>query len=134
MRREGVGLRENCARSPESGGRAGSLYQRILRGSAKHFLRRGVPALVSSAESSQCSGGWPGAASSNCLNAFLCLALVSPTPGRWSPAESIEPQEEPRAGNLHARICEGKSRMAALLDHSLFRLPALLCPRTVCNA
>jgi hypothetical protein len=28
------------------------------------------------------------------------------------------PREEPGAGNLHARICEGESRMAELLDHS----------------
>lgn len=26
------------------------------------------------------------------------------------------PWEEPGAGNLHARICEGESRMAELLD------------------
>jgi len=26
-------------------------------------------------------------------------------------------QEEPSAGNPHARICEGESRMAELLDH-----------------
>ncbi len=28
------------------------------------------------------------------------------------------PQEEPSAGKPHARICEGESRMAELLDHS----------------
>jgi hypothetical protein len=50
-----------------------------------------------------------------------CLALVSRSPGRWSLAESIKPQEEPSAGNPHARICEGKSRMAALLDHFLIK-------------
>jgi len=27
-------------------------------------------------------------------------------------------QEEPSAGKPHARICEGESRMAELLDHS----------------
>jgi hypothetical protein len=30
------------------------------------------------------------------------------------------PQEEPGAGNLHARIREGESRMAELLDHRLY--------------
>ena len=29
------------------------------------------------------------------------------------------PREEPGAGNLHARIREGESRMAELLDHQL---------------
>ena len=29
------------------------------------------------------------------------------------------PWEEPGAGNPHARICEGESRMAELLDHPL---------------
>jgi hypothetical protein len=28
-------------------------------------------------------------------------------------------QEEPSAGKPHARICEGESRMAELLDHPL---------------
>lgn len=28
------------------------------------------------------------------------------------------PWEEPGAGNPHARICEGESRMAELLDHA----------------
>jgi hypothetical protein len=50
------------------------------------------------------------------LERFLCLALVALTPAWWSLAESIKPQEEPSAGNPHARIREGKSRMAALLD------------------
>jgi len=30
-------------------------------------------------------------------------------------------QEEPSAGKPHARICEGESRMAELLDHPLRR-------------
>ena len=29
------------------------------------------------------------------------------------------PREEPGAGKPHARICEGESRMAELLDHDL---------------
>ncbi|MER8448343.1 hypothetical protein NKH52_35060, partial [Mesorhizobium sp. M1066] len=30
------------------------------------------------------------------------------------------PREEPGAGNPPARICEGESRMAELLDHDLY--------------
>jgi hypothetical protein len=30
-------------------------------------------------------------------------------------------REEPGAGKLHARICEGESRMAELLDHDQFK-------------
>jgi len=36
------------------------------------------------------------------------------------------PREEPGAGNLHARIREGESRMAELLDQFLTRLAAML--------
>ena len=31
----------------------------------------------------------------------------------------VTPREEPGAGKLHARICEGESRMAELLDRDL---------------
>ena len=43
--------------------------------------------------------------------------LASLILARWPLAESIELQEEPSAGKPHARICEGKSRMASVLDH-----------------
>jgi hypothetical protein len=32
----------------------------------------------------------------------------------------VNPYEEPGVGKPHARICEGESRKAKLLDHSLF--------------
>jgi len=40
----------------------------------------------------------------------------------WLIAEPAlgQPEEEPSAGKPHARICEGASRMAELLDHHPF--------------
>ena len=38
-------------------------------------------------------------------------------PDLCRPTDSGYPREEPYAGKPHVRICEGKSRMAELLDH-----------------
>ena len=49
-------------------------------------------------------------------NVSLCPFHESHIPGRWPLADSGKPQEEPSAGKPPARICEGESRMAELLD------------------
>jgi hypothetical protein len=52
-----------------------------------------------------------------------CLSLGSLTRCLpWRPALG-HPEDEPSAGNPHARICEGDSRMAELLDHGHSRRP-----------
>jgi hypothetical protein len=50
------------------------------------------------------------------LERFLCHRLGSLTTGRLGAGY---PREEPGAGNLDARIREGKSRVAELLDHNM---------------
>jgi len=50
------------------------------------------------------------------------LPLTALTFGRWSLAETIELLEEPSAGKLHARICEGKSRWLCYLSRTISRL------------
>jgi hypothetical protein len=51
-----------------------------------------------------------------CSCASPCRCLGSLTPGRDTRPDAGYLREEPGAGKLHARICEGKSRMAELLD------------------
>ena len=53
----------------------------------------------------------------HCSTASPCHYLGSLIPGRDRRYDAGYPREEPGAGKLHARICEGKSRMAELLDH-----------------
>jgi len=53
---------------------------------------------------------------SGCSNVSLCPLHESPILDRWPLADSGKPQEEPSAGKPPARICEGKSQMAKLLD------------------
>ena len=63
-------------------------------------------------------GAWPGTASKRCSSAFLCHCLGSLILGRRRRHDAGYPREEPGAGKPHARICEGESRMAELLDHN----------------
>jgi hypothetical protein len=53
------------------------------------------------------------------LDRFPLPTPVSLTPGRSAQHDASYPWEEPGAGNLHARICEGESQMAELLDQCL---------------
>ena len=41
------------------------------------------------------------------------------------------PWEEPGAGNLHARICEGESRMAELLDQFLQKVRSVVAEKNL---
>jgi 3-oxoacyl-[acyl-carrier-protein] synthase-3 len=70
-------------------------------------------------------------------NVYLYLFHESPILDRWPLADSGKPQEEPNAGKPLARICEGESRMAQLLDIALAYLighttsPARLAPPNI---
>ncbi len=65
----------------------------------------------------EASAGSRGSAMSGYSNVSLCPFHESHIPERWPLADSGKPpQEEPSAGKPPARICEGESRMAELLD------------------
>jgi len=74
-----------------------------------------------------CEGGvseaWRGVGSNGSSNSFPYPNLGSLIPGRLSLVALGNLQEEPSAGNPHARICEGESRMAELLDQPLENAP-----------
>lgn len=60
----------------------------------------------------------PASAAQRCSSAFLYHGLGSLTLGRPGRHDAGLPREEPGGGKPHARICEGESRMAELLDHN----------------
>src|SRR5262249_12246010 len=66
---------------------------------------------------------WAGSCSRLWSPASPFLHLASLIPGQHAGHDAGYPREEPGAGKPHARICEGESRMAELLDHDRRRQP-----------
>src|SRR5207248_11517547 len=82
-----------------------------------HSIKRsGASGADISGDEAKRTSAWIGIASKRCSNASLCLNRESLTRGRRAWHDAGYPREEPGAGKLHARICEGESRMAELLD------------------
>lgn len=68
------------------------------------------------------SGGSPGTAIATCSSVSPSPRPASLTRARSSELNRGALREEPYAGKPHVRICEGKNRMAKILDHTRLRM------------